>query len=137
MDLAGLLGESADELLTYECKGIARDELVLPGPDFIERVFLDTDRPLQVLRSLQSLFDHGRLGGTGYVSILPVDQGIEHSAAASSPPIPATSTPRTSSSWPSRPGATPSPPPSGCSASPPVATPTASPTSSSSTTTSS
>ncbi len=88
MDLAGLLGESADELLTYECKGIARDELVLPGPDFIERVFLDTDRPLQVLRSLQSLFDHGRLGGTGYVSILPVDQGIEHSAAASFAPNP-------------------------------------------------
>src|SRR5207248_9725059 len=59
-----------------------------PGPDFVDRVFTQTDRTPQVLRSLQSLFDHGRLAGTGYVSILPVDQGIEHSAAASFAPNP-------------------------------------------------
>jgi class I fructose-bisphosphate aldolase len=60
-----------------------KEELTLPGPDFLDRVFLESDRSPNVLRSLASLFNHGRLGGTGYVSILPVDQGIEHSAAAS------------------------------------------------------
>lgn len=78
-----LLGSEADSLLSYTCQGIPRARLAVPGPDFTERVFLDSDRSPAVLRSLQSLFDHGRLGGTGYVSILPVDQGIEHSAGAS------------------------------------------------------
>jgi fructose-bisphosphate aldolase, class I len=87
-DLASLLGDEADSLLTHESKGIPRDDLHLPGPDYIERVLLQSDRSPQVLRNLQSLFDHGRLGGTGYVSILPVDQGIEHSGAASFAPNP-------------------------------------------------
>ncbi len=88
MDLEGLLGDGADDLLTHESKGIPRDDLTLPGPDYIERVLLDSDRTPAVLRNLQSLFDHGGLAGTGYVSILPVDQGIEHSAAASFAPNP-------------------------------------------------
>jgi class I fructose-bisphosphate aldolase len=88
MDLAALLGDQADDLLTYEPK-VSKDQLALPGPDFIDRVITHSDRSPQVLRSLQSLYDHGRLGGTGYVSILPVDQGIEHSAAASFAPNPA------------------------------------------------
>jgi class I fructose-bisphosphate aldolase len=89
MDLAALLGNEAEDLLGYEAKGITKDQLLLPGPDFIDRVTAFTDRSPQVLRNLQSLYDHGRLGGTGYVSILPVDQGIEHSAAASFAPNPA------------------------------------------------
>ncbi len=89
MDLAALLGNEAEDLLGYEAKGITKDQLLLPGPDFIDRVTALTDRSPQVLRNLQSLYDHGRLGGTGYVSILPVDQGIEHSAAASFAPNPA------------------------------------------------
>ncbi len=88
MDIAKLLGDNAANLLEHECSGISADRLHLPGPDFIERVFEQTDRTPQVLRSLQSLYDHGRLGGTGYISILPVDQGIEHSAAASFSPNP-------------------------------------------------
>jgi class I fructose-bisphosphate aldolase len=83
VDIAKLLGDDADELLTYESKGIPREDLILPGPDFAERVLVDTDRPVAVNRNFQKLLDHGRLGGTGYVSILPVDQGIEHSGAAS------------------------------------------------------
>jgi class I fructose-bisphosphate aldolase len=82
-EIESLLGEDAQALLTHECKTISRDNLHLPGPDFIDRVWLDTDRSPNVLRNLQDLFDHGRLKGTGYVSILPVDQGIEHSAGAS------------------------------------------------------
>ena len=83
MDIQSLLGDEAESLLEHRSYGISRYELELPGPDFISRVLVDTDRSSQVLRSLQSLYNHGRLGGTGYVSILPVDQGIEHSAAAS------------------------------------------------------
>ena len=83
IDLAKLLGDDAESLLTYESKGIPKDDLVLPGPDFVERVLIDTDRPVAVLRNLQSVLGHGRLGGTGFLSILPVDQGIEHSGAAS------------------------------------------------------
>src|SRR3954463_4578475 len=78
-----LLGGDARALLDHRCKGIPKDSLHLPGPDFVDRVFAPTDRPVAVLRSLQQLFSHGRLAGTGYVSILPVDQGIEHSAGAS------------------------------------------------------
>lgn len=88
MDLQKLLGDEAELLLTYECKGVPRDDLVLPGPDFVDRVFSQTDRPVPVLRNLGLLFNTGRLGGTGYLSILPVDQGIEHSAAASFSPNP-------------------------------------------------
>jgi class I fructose-bisphosphate aldolase len=83
MDIASLLGDEAGSLLSYEAKGISREDMVLPGPDFIDRVLLDTDRPVAVLRNLGLVFKTGRLGGTGYLSILPVDQGIEHSAAAS------------------------------------------------------
>jgi class I fructose-bisphosphate aldolase len=81
--IESILGDEAEDLLGHECKTISRDRLHLPGPDFVDRVVKDSDRPTPVLRSLQSLFSHGRLDGTGYVSILPVDQGIEHSAGAS------------------------------------------------------
>jgi fructose-bisphosphate aldolase, class I len=83
MDIHQLLGDEADSLLNHECKAFPSDALVLPGPDFISRVFGDSDRSPTVLRNLSTLYRHGRLGGTGYLSILPVDQGIEHSAAAS------------------------------------------------------
>ena len=78
-----LLGPAAEDLLTHECTTIPREHLTLPGPDFIERSFAFSGRSLPVLRNLQTIFDHGRLGGTGYLSILPVDQGVEHSAGAS------------------------------------------------------
>jgi len=77
MDLSALLGDEADDLLNHQCKGVPGDDLVLPGPDFVERVLSWSDRPVPVQRSLQKLFDTGRLGGTGYLSILPVDQGLE------------------------------------------------------------
>ena len=82
-DIEKLLGSEAEGLLRHTCKGVTTDELCLPGPDFIERVVLGTDRPIPVVRNLGTLYGSGRLGGTGYLSILPVDQGIEHSAAAS------------------------------------------------------
>ncbi|HEX9856569.1 MAG TPA: class I fructose-bisphosphate aldolase [Acidimicrobiia bacterium] len=88
MDIEKLLGGEAHDLLTHESKGIPKEDLHLPGPDFIDRVFVQTDRSPQVLRNLAALFGTGRLAGTGYVSILPVDQGIEHSAAASFAPNP-------------------------------------------------
>jgi class I fructose-bisphosphate aldolase len=78
-----LLGDEADSLLNHTCKTISKDRLYLPGPNFVSEVWGTSDRSPQVLRSLQQLFDHGRLGGTGYLSILPVDQGVEHSAGAS------------------------------------------------------
>jgi len=78
-----LLGAEADALLAYEARGIDKSRLHLPGPDFVTRVFGQSDRSPRVLRSLQTLYDHGRLAGTGYMSILPVDQGVEHSAGAS------------------------------------------------------
>jgi class I fructose-bisphosphate aldolase len=83
LDLHALLGDDAESLLGYTAKAFPSEGLVLPGPDYLSEVFTDSDRPPTVLRNLGSLFGHGRLGGTGYVSILPVDQGIEHSAAAS------------------------------------------------------
>jgi class I fructose-bisphosphate aldolase len=89
VDIQSLLGDEAESLLSYESKTISREDLILPGPDSVDRVFAQSDRSPQVLRNLQSLLDHGRLGGTGYVSILPVDQGIEHSGAASFAPNPA------------------------------------------------
>ena len=83
-----LLGDSASPLLNHTCKTIAKEQLHLPGPDFVDRVWTPSDRSVQVIRSLQALFNHGRLAGTGYLSILPVDQGIEHSAGASFAPNP-------------------------------------------------
>ena len=83
------LGDDADGLLNYKATAIPKENLHLPSPTFVGDVYADTDRNPQVLRSLQQIFGHGRLGGTGYVSILPVDQGIEHSAGASFAPNPA------------------------------------------------
>src|ERR671932_755671 len=83
-----LLGDDGRALLEFNSPKISRDALQTPGPDFVDRVWMNSDRNPQVLRSLQSLFDHGRLAGTGYLSILPVDQGIEHSAGASFAPNP-------------------------------------------------
>jgi class I fructose-bisphosphate aldolase len=88
-DITSLLGEDAADLLGHTCSGIPKEDLHLPGPDFVDRVFLGSDRNPQVLRNLHALLNHGRLAGTGYVSILPVDQGIEHSAGASFAPNPA------------------------------------------------
>jgi class I fructose-bisphosphate aldolase len=88
VDYESLLGSEATALLSYEAKAIPKTDLHLPGPDFIDRIVTITDRSPQVLRSLASIHGHGRLAGTGYVSILPVDQGIEHSAAASFAPNP-------------------------------------------------
>ncbi len=82
------LGDEADYLLNHKCEKISKDTLHLPGPDFVDKTFVDSDRPTQVLRNLKSIFNHGRLAGTGYLSILPVDQGIEHSAVASFTPNP-------------------------------------------------
>ncbi|NBB87725.1 MAG: class I fructose-bisphosphate aldolase [Bacteroidetes bacterium] len=78
-----ILGDEAGKLLEHTCQTIPKENLHLPGPDFVDRVWRDSDRSPRVLRAMQSLFNHGRLGGTGYISILPVDQGIEHSAGAS------------------------------------------------------
>jgi len=83
-----LLGEDSQFLLDHTSNTIKKETLHLPGPDFVDRVMASTDRNNNVLRNLQSVFDHGRLGKTGYVSILPVDQGIEHSAGASFAPNP-------------------------------------------------
>jgi fructose-bisphosphate aldolase, class I len=83
-----ILGADADGLLSHQCKTISKDKLHLPGPDFIDRIFVGSDRPPRALVSLQQLFGSGRLAKTGYVSILPVDQGIEHSAGASFAPNP-------------------------------------------------
>ncbi|MGO3005311.1 MAG: class I fructose-bisphosphate aldolase, partial [Halomonas sp.] len=88
IDLPALLGSDADSLLNHTCQGVRREDLHLPGPDFIDRVMADSDRSPLVLRNMQAFFDHGRLAGTGYLSLLPVDQGIEHSAGASFAPNP-------------------------------------------------
>ncbi len=86
--LLELLGNEADYLLNHKCNTVPKEQLHLPGPDFVDRSMVTSDRPTRVLRSLQSVFNHGRLAGTGYLSILPVDQGIEHSAGASFAPNP-------------------------------------------------
>src|ERR1022692_3348419 len=83
-----LLGEDAASLLDHTSTTIERSLLHLPGPDFVDRIYADTDRNNTTLRNLAALFGHGRLAGTGYLSILPVDQGIEHSAGASFAPNP-------------------------------------------------
>ncbi len=87
--LKDLLGSEASNLLDHSCQTIDKSQLHLPGPDFVDRVWALSDRPTPVLRSLQQIFGHGRLRGTGYLSILPVDQGIEHSGGASFAPNPA------------------------------------------------
>lgn len=87
-DIMKILGNEGTDLLEHRCKTIPAEMLHLPGPDFIDRVWALSDRPAPVLKNLQSLFNHGRLAGTGYLSILPVDQGIEHSAGASFAPNP-------------------------------------------------
>ena len=87
-EIQTLLGARADNLLKHQCKTVTKEHLHLPGPDWIDRIFAKSDRNIRVLRNLQSMFGHGRLANTGYLSILPVDQGIEHSAGASFAPNP-------------------------------------------------
>lgn len=86
--LEELLGAEAEALLNHTCKTIAKNDLNLPGPDFVDRMFIQSNRSAPVLKNLQSLYGNGRLANTGYMSILPVDQGIEHSAGASFAPNP-------------------------------------------------
>jgi len=88
VNIEEILGKDAEYLLNYTSKTFPKDQLHLPGPDFINRIHSSSDRPVSVLRNMQTLFDHGRLAGTGYLSILPVDQGIEHTAGASFAPNP-------------------------------------------------
>ncbi|MBL7916649.1 MAG: class I fructose-bisphosphate aldolase [Bacteroidia bacterium] len=83
-----LLGKDAGSLLTHQCKTLSKDQLHLPGPDFVDRIFINSNRNNNVLKNLQWIYNTGRLAGTGYVSILPVDQGIEHSGGASFAPNP-------------------------------------------------
>lgn len=88
MEIKQILGEESDYLLQHKCQTISKDMLHLPEPDFVENIFNISDRSVQVRQNLKTLFNHGRLKGTGYLSILPVDQGIEHSAGASFAPNP-------------------------------------------------
>ncbi|MCS6982372.1 MAG: class I fructose-bisphosphate aldolase, partial [Flavobacteriales bacterium] len=88
IDVTSLLGERAESLLNHVCRGIPKERLMLPGPDFVDRSFGPSNRSPRVLSALQWIYNSGRLAGTGYVSILPVDQGIEHSAGASFAPNP-------------------------------------------------
>ena len=88
VDIEALLGAEGTALLKHQCAAIPKEMIHAPGADYVERIYSLSDRPTPVLRSLQQLLSHGRLGGTGYVSILPVDQGIEHSAGASFAPNP-------------------------------------------------
>lgn len=84
-----ILGDQAESLLGHKCQTISKDSLHLPGPDWVDRIFAQSDRHIRVMQNMQEIINHGRLGGTGYVSILPVDQGIEHTAGASFAPNPA------------------------------------------------
>lgn len=88
-NIAEVLGDEAEYLLTHTCSGLPKANMHLPGPDYIERVVAHKNRKPGVLRNLNALYQHGRLAGTGYLSILPVDQGVEHSAGASFAPNPA------------------------------------------------
>ena len=87
-DIRHFLGKEADSLLNHECKTLNRDYFHLPGKDVIEKVFVNSDRNIRTLSNLASIYNHGRLGGTGYLSILPVDQGIEHTAGSAFTPNP-------------------------------------------------
>lgn len=89
INIQELLGAEAEYLLEHKCETLPAEMLHLPGPNFVDRIFTGTDRPIPVLKGLEQIFNQGRLGGTGYLSILPVDQGIEHSAGASFAPNPA------------------------------------------------
>ncbi len=125
--IQGLLAGEAENLLGFNSPKVSKERLHLPGPDFVDRIFYASDRTPQVLRSLQAMFDHGRLGGTGYLSILPVDQGIEHSAGASFAPNPDLLRPGEHRQAGDRGrAATPSPPRWGCWASWRASTPTGS-----------
>ena len=138
MDIQAILtclGDEAEDLLGHRCEGIPKSLLHLPGPDFVDRVLSQSDRRPGVLRNLQAMFGQGRLANTGYLSILPVDQGVEHSGGASFAPTLSTLTRPTSSNWLWPVAATPSPPPWGCWAAWAVAMPTRFPSWSSSTTT--
>lgn len=86
--IQGLLGDESENLLNYTCKAIPKEQLHIPSANWVDRIWVSSDRNIRVLRSLETLFNHGRLAGTGYLSILPVDQGIEHSAGASFCPNP-------------------------------------------------
>jgi len=88
LNISQLLGAEADSLLSHTCKTITKDQIHLPGADFTDRMFAPSNRNNRVMRNIEALYNHGRLAGTGYVSILPVDQGIEHSAGASFAPNP-------------------------------------------------
>src|SRR5437588_12522454 len=83
-----VLGGDAGDLLEHKCQTIPKEQLHLPGGDFVDGIWKDSDRPTRVLRSLESLLDHVRLAGTGYLAVLPVDQGLQHNAGASSAPAP-------------------------------------------------
>ncbi len=87
-EIQKILAADAESLLSHSCKTVLKQTLHLPGPDWVDRIFSQSDRNIRVLRSLQTLFGHGRLRDTGYLSILPVDQGIEHTAGASFAPNP-------------------------------------------------
>ncbi|HSX11195.1 MAG TPA: class I fructose-bisphosphate aldolase, partial [Chlamydiales bacterium] len=87
-EIQKILAADAEKLLKHVCKTVPKEQLHLPGPDWVDRIFAPSDRNVRVLRSLQSIFGHGRLANTGYLSILPVDQGIEHTAGASFAPNP-------------------------------------------------
>jgi len=87
-DIETLLGKEAESLLAHQCQTVSKDKLHIPGPDWVDRTFGPSDRNIRTLQNLSLIFNHGRLGGTGYLSILPVDQGIEHSAGASFAPNP-------------------------------------------------
>lgn len=98
-DIAQLLGKDADNLLQHRCMTIPSDQLYLPGHDYVDRVMIDNNRPPAVLRNMQTLYNTGRLAGTGYLSILPVDQGVEHSAGASFAANPLYFDPKTLLNW--------------------------------------
>jgi class I fructose-bisphosphate aldolase len=83
-----ILGDEGDELLSHQCKCIPKESIHAPGPDYVDRILMASDRKVGVLRNMQALFNHGRLAGTGYLSLLPVDQGVEHSGGASFAPNP-------------------------------------------------
>ena len=88
LEIQSLLGQEAESLLKHVCKTVSKDKLHLPSPDWVDRIYAQSDRNIRTLRNLQQLFQHGRLSGTGYLSILPVDQGVEHGAGASFAPNP-------------------------------------------------
>lgn len=87
-EIQEILGDEAEDLLNHTCKKVTKDQILAPGGDWVDRIFKESDRNNRTLRSLHTLFNHGNLAGTGYLSILPVDQGVEHSAGASFSPNP-------------------------------------------------